>query len=150
MFTLSCLAEASGYGLSFLDTKFSRKKVMLMFLASAAFFSAFVILLPRDVDGAHITWRSYLLMADATLGKMFVSAAFNSGYAYTYKMFPASVRNTMFTLCLSIGKLGSLSAPTIIMLQSVITKSFPYIVFTGMNFLAAAILIVLPDPSKVN
>lgn len=149
MFTLSCLAEASGYALSLLDSKFLAKRVMIMFLWSAAFFSALVILIPRD-SGDDITWRSYLLIAVATLGKMTASSAYNSGYGYTYKMFPASIRNTMFTVCLSIGKFGPIFAPTVIMLQTVMFKSFPYVVFTGCAMLASAILLILPDPSNIN
>lgn len=147
MFTLSCIAEASGYALSLLDSKFPAKRVMLMFLWSAAFFSALVILIPRDTGDEH-TWRSYLLIAVATLGKMAVSAAYNSGYGYTYKMFPAAIRNTMFTVCLSIGKLGPMLAPTVIMLQAVVFKSFPYMVFTACAMLASAFLLILPDPSS--
>ena len=149
MYFVSCIAELIGYSICFLNDKFSRKKVMIAFLMMAALVCLIVTAVPNELEH-QITWRSILIISFASIGKAMASAAFNSGYVYTFKMFPTGVRSTLFTLCSSIGKLGSIISPQINLLRNLVWEPMPYLIFSASAFIGSIFLCVLPDPSKLN
>lgn len=148
MFMLSCIGEFIGYSICFLNDKFSRKKVMIIFLMSATLFCLLASLSPKELDG-QTTWRSFLTIFFATAGKAAASASFNSIFVYTFRMFPTNVRNTLFALCNSIGKIGSLLSPQINVLRTLVWEPLPYFVFSSSAVIASFVLFFLPDPSKL-
>ena len=148
MFMLSCIGEFIGYSICFLNDRFSRKKVMIVFLMSATMFCLLASVSPKDSDGVT-TWRSMLTIFFATAGKAAASASFNSIFVYTFRMFPTNVRNTLFALCNSIGKIGSLVSPQINILRTLVWAPLPYMIFSSSAVIASFVLFFLPDPSKL-
>jgi len=138
------VAEMVGIVLCFLNDKFSRKVMIILFIVSAGILSFLTVVMPHDVSN-EITWKTYLIIAFALVGRVNASSAMCSGYVYTVRMFPPSVRGTLFTICLSIAKLGSLAAPVI----NTLWKPLPHVIFSGSTVLAAIFLIILPDPSNL-
>jgi hypothetical protein len=122
---------------------------MIFFLVCASCFCLFVTVVPKE-SAIELTWRSYMIVLFASIGKAMGSAAFNSGYVYTFKMFPISVRNTLFAMCSSIGKLGPLISPQINLLRNIIWEPLPYLIFSSSAFIGSVLLVFLPDPSKLN
>ena len=57
--------------------------------------------LPKE-DTADVTWSTVLVILFASAGKASASAAFNSGYVLTSKIYPTNVRNTLTSLVLCI------------------------------------------------
>lgn len=147
MYVLSCAGEFVGYSVCFLNDRYSRKKMIIIFILSAVFFCSSVTFIPKDKFGVT-SWRSVLTILFATLGKAAASASFNSVFVYTFRMFPTNVRNTLFGLCSSVGKIGSLISPQINLLRDLVWAPFPYIIFSVTAVFAVVLLLFLPDPSK--
>ncbi len=145
IYCLSCVAEMIGYALCAFNEKFSRKLMIIIFIVSAGLLSFLTVLMPHDAPN-EITWRTYIVISFALCGRVTASAGMSSGYVYTVRMFPPSVRSTLFTVCVSIAKIGSLSAPVI----NTLWKPLPHIIFSGTTVLAAIFLVILPDPSKLH
>ena len=148
MYTLSCLAELIGYSSCFLNDKFSRKKCLIFFISSAGIVCFLCTLIPKELAG-ETTWRSGLGILAASVGKVFVSACFSSIYVYTIRMFPTNVRSTMFAICNSTGRIGSIIAPQINLLRLLVWDPLPYLIFSVNAGAAALAVKFLPNPSKI-
>ena len=146
---MSCVAEAIGYTLCFLNNRYSRKKLLILFIASAAFFCMIVSVIPKD-EPNETTWCTVLTILFATFGKAAASASFNSVYVYTYLMFPTNVRNTLYAFCTSASRIGSLVAPQVNLLRHLVWAPLPYITFSMTAIVAAAFLIFFPDQASWN
>lgn len=144
---MSCVAEACGYSLCFLNNKYSRKKVLICFIAFASFFCLLVSAIPRDKPD-ETTWRTVLTILFATFGKAAASACFNSIFVYTFLMFPTNVRNTLFAFCGSASRIGCLISPQVNLLRNLVWTPLPYIIFSSTAILAGFFLMFLPDPSN--
>jgi MFS family permease len=101
MYFFSSLAEVVGYISCHLNDKFSRKKVMIGFLGTAGLVCLAVAVIPKDNASGGVTWDSALIILFASFGKAAASAAFNSGYVLTSKLYPTNVRSTLASLVLS-------------------------------------------------
>lgn len=100
MYFFSSLAEIVGYVSCHLNDKFSRKKVLIGFLGSGGLMCLVVAVIPKSAING-ITWNSVLIIIFASIGKAMLSAAFNSGYVFTSKLYPTNVRSTLVSLVLS-------------------------------------------------
>mmetsp|Transcript_47604 Transcript_47604/g.110267 ORF Transcript_47604/g.110267 Transcript_47604/m.110267 type:complete len:319 (-) Transcript_47604:75-1031(-) len=69
------------------------------------------------LDVFHQSWCSYLV-------KFFAMAVFIVVVVYTSEVFPTRIRNSAVGLCLSFGRLGSISSPVIFELLKQRTSSF--------------------------
>lgn len=148
MYILSCIAELVGYSACFLGDKYSRKKCLMSFVTLAGIVCFFSTLIPNEIEN-EITWRSILIIISASIGKAFISAAYSSIYIYTIRMFPTNVRNTLFGICSSSGRIGSIIAPHINTLRFLVGRPVPYLIFSFNALIACLILRILPDPSKI-
>lgn len=147
MYTLSCIAEFIGYSLCFINDRYSMKKTLVVYILAASLFCLTVSAIPKDELGVT-TWRTWMTVIFATMGKSAASASFNSIFVYTNKMYPTNVRNTFFALCFSFGRIGALVSPPINLLRFLVWGPLPYLIFSLCAFVAVAMLLFLPDPSK--
>jgi hypothetical protein len=154
MYFFSSLAEIIGYASCHLNDYFSRKNVLIGFLGSASLMCLIVALIPTNssiifnIFNLNISLNSILIILFASIGKAMASAAFNSGYVFTSKLYPTSVRNTLVSLVSSIGRVGSLISPQINLLRKIVWAPLPYFIFSGSSLLACLFTIFLPDPSS--
>ena len=65
-------------------------------------------------------------------------------------MFPANIRNTFFLLVSSLGNIGAFISPQINLLQNLVWKPLPYIIFGSSSFIACVCIFILPDPKTLN
>jgi len=156
MYFFSSLAETIGYASCHLNDAFSRKKVLIGFLGSASLMCLIVALIPIDssimfnIFNLNISLNSILIILFASIGKAMASAAFNSGYVFTSKSYPTSVRNTLVSLVSSIGRVGSIISPQINLLRTLVWAPLPYFIFSGSSLLACLFTIFVPDPTNHN
>jgi len=148
MYFLSAAAEIIGYSACLLSSKQIRRQflVLLVLSGTACLLTAFI---PADVPGSR-TWRMYLLITSASVGKALVSACWTVVYVYTIRMFPTNVRNTLLAVCSSMGRIGSMISPQINMLRHLIWTPLPYIIFASNAAVASFIVRILPDPEVLN
>ncbi len=78
------------------------------------------------------------------------SAAFNSGYVFTSKLYPVNVRNTLVSLVLSVGRIGSLISPQINLLKTLVWAPLPYLIFSFSSLIASFTMIFVPNPSNTD
>ena len=145
MYFLSSIAEIAGYAACHLNDKFSRKKVLIIFLGSAGLMCLIVALIPLNSNQKSLTFNSILIMIFASTGKAMASASFNSGYIFTAKLYPTCVRNTFVSILSSVGKIGSLISPQINLLRTLVWAPLPYFVFSASSLLACLFTFFLPD-----
>ena len=86
----------------------------------------------------------------ALTGKTMASALTNSLYVYTNQMYPTNVRNTFVLLVSSLGRVGSIVSPQINLLQNLVWKPLPYIIFSSSSLLGCLFIFLLPEPSSLN
>ena len=146
---LSSFSETIGYLFCYLNNKFSRKKVLIGFLASASIMCLSVVLIPLP-NSSDIGWNSILIILFASIGKAMASAAFNSAYMFTSQSYPTSVRNTLVSIVSCSSRIGSLISPQINMLRSLVWGPLPYLIFSGASLIACVFTFFLPDTSKHN
>ena len=142
VYLISAIAELVGYMCCHLNDKFNRKKMLIVFFALTGLSCLIVVFVPNN--------QSILLIAFASVGKAMAAALYNSSYVYTNQMFPTNVRNTFVLLVSSLGRVGSIVSPQINLLQTLVWKQLPYIIFSSSTLIACIFVFVLPDPSKLN
>lgn len=152
MFALSSFAEMTGYSLSFLNEKFKRKKIFMIFavLSGVTCLAVALIQFIKDSDDGSIDLKIILLIIFTFLGKTTASGAYNSSFVYTSLMFPTRVRNSMILFCDSIGSFGAILSPEINLLGEVVLKQLPYLLFSLLSFVGFIFIVILPDPSSLN
>lgn len=147
---LSSTSETIGYICCYLNDRFSRKKVLISFLASASIMCLTVVLIPLGNQSNGISWSAILIILFASIGKAMASAAFNSAYVFTSQLYPTSVRNTLVSVVSSSSRIGSLLAPQINMLRSLVWGPLPYLIFSGASLVSCVFTFFLPDTSSLN
>jgi MFS family permease len=143
-YSLSSLAEIFGYSLCFLNDKFGRKRMLIIFLTTSSLVCLVVALIP--VNASSTAW---LVLLFASLGKACASAAFNSCYVYSSYFFPTRIQNTMVLLVCSMGRLGSVVSPQINLLGQVVWSQLPYFIFSGGSFIGNIFIFLLPHPESI-
>jgi MFS family permease len=147
------MAEVVGTILCHLNDRFGRKKMMIIFLASASVVCLIVAVLPqssgKSQSGSGLSWSSVLKIVFASLGKCMTSAAFNSCYIYNSLLYPTSVRSTAVLFTSNIGRIGSYISPQVNSLRNLVWQPLPYIIFSSFSFFASVSVFLLPDPDKV-
>ena len=142
VYILSAVAELIGYASCYLNEKFNQKKILIINSALAGVSCICSALIPDNQPVVKIIF--------ALIGKALVSAFFNSVFSYTNQMFPTNVRNTFFLLISSLGNIGAFISPQINLLQNLVWKPLPYIIFGSGSFIACLFVSILPDPKKLN
>ena len=148
---LSSFSETLGYLCCYLNDKYSRKKVLIGFLAAASVMCMSVVLIPldhRSMDG--ITFSTVLVILFASVGKAMASAAYNSAYMFTSQVYPTHVRNTLVSVVSCSSRIGSFIAPQINMLRTLVWGPLPYLIFSTASLIACVCTFFLPDNYSLN
>lgn len=133
-----------------LNDKFARKHVFVLFLSLASLTCLLVAFGQAiQIDNDNRKLRTILLVVLVSIGKAMSSAAYNCAYAYTSLMFATRVRNTLLNFAVSMGRIGGIVAPLVNMLDDLVWKQFPYVIFSFTSFTGVIFLLVLPDPSSL-
>lgn len=90
-------------------------------------------------------WRTTVVM----LGKFFISISFTSLYIFTVEQYPTPVRNMGLGLCSTFARLGSISAPLILISQDY-WKPLPYVIFGVFAITGGLCTLALPETAGRN
>ena len=148
MYIFGCIAEAVGYITCYFHNKYSLKKLVLILMLLMEVVVIVQIFVPEEIHG-QMTWRTHLIILISSAGKALSSAAFTTIYVYTIKMYPTTVRNTMYAACVSFGRVGSLISPQINLLRFYTWEFMPNVIYSVSTTLGILILAFLPDPSRL-
>ena len=151
MYLLSSLAELVGYILCHLNDKFGRKRTLIFFLISSGVFCLIVAILPtsNNESSGSLSYLTIFKIIFASIGKSMASAAFNSAYIYNSLLYSTAIRSTAVLFSSNIGGIGSFISPQINILQSLVWRPLPYVIFGTSSFLAGIFVLLLPDPDKI-
>ncbi|XP_071440903.1 organic cation transporter protein-like [Hetaerina americana] len=92
----------------------------------------------------HWGGESWLSTVAFLLGKIFITAAFNTLFMHSSEMFPTGLRSSALAACSTFGRVGSILAPQAPLL-AVYGASLPYIVFGAVAMIAGFSSLVLPE-----
>ena len=145
MYLISSLAEIVGYASCHFNDKFGRKKMLIIFLVLSSIVCMIVAFMPPANTLILITAKMILVF----IGKACASAAFNSCYIYNSLLYSTAVRSTIVLFASNCGNIGSLISPQINLLQQLVWKPLPYLIFSGSSFIASFFISMLPDPDKI-
>ena len=146
MILLSSLAEAVGHTIVLLDSKLSKKTLLIQVLAVASVMCCCVAFIPVDQDDDDIlSWTKTAIILATSITKCMVTAAINLAYLYASEIYPTNIRNTMISNLSSIGRIGAIIAPQINLLGSLVWSPLPYLVFSLSSFLGSLFVIILPQ-----
>lgn len=137
----------------YINDKFGLKRSFIWFLGIACLTCLAVSGIQYIKDssyGSNNNLKTLLLIFFTCVGKAFASAAFNSAYIYTSKMFSTRVRSTCLQFVSCTGRLGSVISPQINLLGDLVYKQIPYLIFSFVSFLGCIFIFILPDPSLLN
>lgn len=146
MYFLSSVSETLGYLCCYLNDKFSRKKVLIFFFALSSCFCVGVALVPSESN----TLNTVLVILFASVGKAMASAAYNSAYMFTIQVYPTHVRNRLVSVVSCSSRIGSLVAPQINLLRSLVWTPLPYIILSATSLVACVCTFFLPDKYSIN
>ena len=146
MFFYSCIAEIIGVILCRYNDVYGRRKTFSSFLILSGVTCIIVAAIPHEYTASDkIEISEILIVIFALLGKGAISGAYNIIYIYTSELYPTNVRNTALLFLVCIGSLGSLIAPQVNFMRSILSKQLPYIIF-GINSIVACICVIfLPE-----
>ncbi|XP_023932104.1 solute carrier family 22 member 3-like [Lingula anatina] len=136
-FALMGLAEIPGQFLVlFVLDRIGRRKILFIFMAIGGLACVFAVLIPNDMQ-----WLTVTL---ALLGKMAISTTFAVIYMVTSEIYPTVIRHVSLSFHSSIGRLGGLLAPQILLLETVY-KPLPFIVIGLCSVTAGGLAMLLPE-----
>ncbi len=145
MYLISSCAEIVGYACCHFNDKFGRKKMLIIFLVLSSVVCFIVAFMPPANSIILITAKMILVF----IGKAGASAAFNSCYIYNSLLYSTGVRSTIVLFASNFGNIGSLVSPQINLLQQLVWKPLPFLIFSGSSFIASFFISMLPDPDKI-
>eukprot|EP00106_Octopus_bimaculoides_P002413 XP_014769855.1 PREDICTED: organic cation transporter protein-like isoform X2 [Octopus bimaculoides] len=103
------------------------------------------------VWGKDLPWISTTL---ALIGKFAISSSFAIIFNLTTELFPTVVRNSAFGLSSSVGRIGSMLAPYIMLSGNYIPSKFgpslPFIMFGVVSVIAGFLSLLLPETKGQN
>lgn len=146
-------AEFVGCVFCYFNDCFKRKNVFIVFLSIATVSCLLVALISQEnliPNSETFNWRPIVIILLTSIGKAMVSAASACAYIYTSAMFPTKIRNTLFLIVSSIGKIGSIISPLINILGEMVWKPLPFIIFGSGSFIGCLFIVILPDPDLLN
>jgi len=124
---------------------FGRKRALLL---QILIMSGSLLLNGFLPDDSHGTSFVILKIALFLIAKLMVAAAFNTVIIFNAELYEVKVRNTAITVNGSLGFLGSLLAPQINQLKTLVWQPLPYIIYASAGFVSCSILIFLPETYK--
>ncbi|XP_055299839.1 organic cation transporter protein-like [Sitodiplosis mosellana] len=115
--------------------RINRRILLFGALSVTAFSTIVTSLIPAE--------NSTVILLLFMLGKCTITLAFNSLYVFTAEQWPTNVRTTIINACSMIGRIGSMLAPSIVLLAQ--HGSLPSILFGASAILAAFLVLLCPE-----
>ncbi|XP_055856207.1 solute carrier family 22 member 3-like [Episyrphus balteatus] len=107
------------------------------------------------LSGVFITVMNYVSSEFVTLqlmlyllGKMTITASFQTLYFFTSEAFPTSVRNSLLSFCSMVGRFGSMVAPQT-PLMAKYYASAPALLFASCAILSGSLALFLPETKDI-
>ncbi|XP_055920393.1 solute carrier family 22 member 3-like [Eupeodes corollae] len=136
-FMFVSLIEIPGILLPFLTMdRFGRRRSLFGYM----FFSGIFILAMNYVNSEFVSLQLALYL----LGKMTITASYQTLYFFTSEIFPTSVRNSLLSFCSMIGRFGSMVAPLTPLLANYYASA-PAILFASCAILFSSMALLLPE-----
>ncbi|XP_055920418.1 solute carrier family 22 member 3-like [Eupeodes corollae] len=140
-FMFVTLIEIPGMLLPFLTMdRYGRRSSLFGFML----LSGICIIAMTYVDSEYVSLQLVLYL----LGKMTISASFQTLYFFTSEIFPTSVRNSLLSFCSMVGRFGSMAAP-LTPLMANYYASAPQILFASCAILSGSMALFLPETKDI-
>ncbi|XP_071955247.1 organic cation transporter protein-like [Antedon mediterranea] len=141
-FFISGAVEVPGYILSQLLLKrLGRKRVICIFMIMCG-----VVLLSTTV----IKDYKVPVVIFAMIGKLCITASYGTIYLYSAELYPTTVRNIGLGFSSICSRVGSVSAPYILLIGDYTSAVMPLILFGGQSLLAGILVLLLPETQNQN
>ncbi|XP_055306298.1 organic cation/carnitine transporter 2-like [Sitodiplosis mosellana] len=92
----------------------------------------------------YYSWNATISLLIFFLAKLVIHHSFTSLYVYTNEMWPTVLHHRVVSLCLMIGRIGSITAPLSPLLGTVL-EMLPFYLFSGFAGLSAIMMLFLPE-----
>jgi OCT family organic cation transporter-like MFS transporter 4/5 len=148
LYISQALAEIFGYWLCLINYKLGNKKMNIIYLLLASSVCLVISFVPRNKDVKNqnkVLEDNILIISLISIGKLMISASFNTFYIFTNQLYHINDRNFAFLFCTSVGRLGSLISPQINLLGDIIWKPLPFLIFSISAIFAAIFNFLLPE-----
>ena len=143
-YLFSSIAEALGYTICFLNNKYGRRKTNIVYLLITGIVCLIVCFIPYLK--AYLFNHEVIFIVVLTLiGKCFAASSYNTCYMYSSELYKSNIRSSALLFLSSFGRIGSLIAPQINLLGSVIWKQLPYIIFSIAAIFSSFSVFLLPE-----
>ncbi|XP_063909928.1 organic cation transporter protein-like [Zophobas morio] len=135
-FICTSLVEVPAYFItqSIID-RFGRRKTLGLSLITGGVWCVLV----NFVDESK--WLSLVIFLK---GKFFITVSYTILYIYTAELFPTNSRHSIFAICSMFGRIGSMIAPQIPLLERIF-KSLPLIIFFATAVTSGVLAFWLPE-----
>jgi MFS family permease len=143
-YLLSAIAEVIGYSICFLNDKFGRRKTNIVYLFITGIVCLIVCFMPYLKS--YLFNNEVIFIVILTLiGKCFSASSYNTCYVYSSEIYNSNIRSSALLFFSSFGRIGSLIAPQINLLGSIIWKQLPYIIFSIAALCSSISVCLLPE-----
>ena len=144
-YILSSIFEFSGIIFCHLNDKTGRKKGLFIQIIIMSTSLLLIGFLPDSDHQKIYEWSNIIKIILYLIAKMMVSAAFNTIIVFSAELYYTEVRTTAITLMGSFGFLASLIAPQVNLLSTTVWRPLPYLIYSSVGFISAAILSFMPE-----
>lgn len=134
------LAELVGYWMCLINNKIGHKRALIGYIIAAAIFCIILSLVPLNPT---------LIITLASIAKCATGAAYNTLFVYTTVLYPTNVRSFAFMLISSLGFIGGIIAPQVVLLGDLVWKPLPFLIFSVLAFISAALCFPLPEVKHI-
>jgi OCT family organic cation transporter-like MFS transporter 4/5 len=143
-YLLSSIAEFAGYSICFLNDRFGRRKTNIVYLLVTGFVCLIVSFLPY-LKTYLFSYEEIFVVTLTLIGKCTTAASYNTCYLYSSELYKSNIRSSALLFLSCFGRIGSLIAPQINLLSSIVWKPLPYIIFSIAAFLSSFSVFILPE-----
>lgn len=125
------------------------RRTLLALSMVASGVTCFSSTFPYVYGGPDLQW---ITLVFCIVGRFFITAAFDIIYLYAYEIYPTVARNGALGVCVTFNRVGSLSAPYIMILGDFnagnFGKGLPFIILAIATLVAGPLVILLPETKK--
>ena len=141
---LSSLADFPGcFVCAYFCSRFGRKKSVLVSIFICAVLMVGIAAIPKSWSRGFVTRISLAL-----IGKFFINVAFSGFYIWSFELFPTVLRAQGMIVNIITCHIGASIAPFIVSVLQGIYPPLPFIVMSGIAFVATVFGLVLPETNK--